>query len=101
MATTKRSKEEIKILRKKFNKKFAEQRKVRRRNYINNMILRGFGLLTIVLSILISFITPEHDATHCLITIPIGLAAFIIPKIFPIDFFEITEELKDDIMNLF
>lgn len=101
MTTTKRSKAEIKRLRKKFDKRFAEQRKARRRNLINNMILRAIGLIIIIWSILIAFITPEHDATHCLVTVPIGLAAFIIPKIFPIDFFEITEELKDDMINLF
>lgn len=101
MSEFKINRAEIKRLRKKFDKKFAEQRKARRRRLYNDIILRGIGLIIIVWSILIAFIMPEHDATHCLITIPISLVILVTPKIFHIDFFEIAENIKKEMMNFF
>lgn len=88
-------------LRRKFEKKFKEQRTARRRAFINRFITCLIGALIILMSIAIVPFTDNHDATHCLIMVPLGIMIFLFPQCCDVDIFEFWEELKEDFKNDF
>jgi ACR3 family arsenite efflux pump ArsB len=88
-------------LRRKFEKRFKEQRTTRRRAFINRFITRLIGILIILISVAIVPLMDNYDATHCLVTVPLGIMVLIFPQCCDVDIFEFWEEFKEDFKNDF
>lgn len=73
----------------------------KRKRFVNKLIARIVGIVLVIVSLALIAVTENHDATHCIVTIPIGIAVFLFPKLFNFDVFEFWEEFKEDFRNDF
>ncbi len=87
-------------LRRKFEKRFKEQRTAHRRAFINRFITHLVGALFVLISIAIVPLM-DNDATHCLVTVPLGIMILVFPQCYNIDIFRFWKELKEDFKNDF